>query len=346
MKVVAFRLSSLGDLVISTAFIENLPAEVRLDWVVSSEFEFVFKGHPRIGKLWVYDKKTGFRGWLDLLKELRREEYDLYVDLHRSLRTRLGEGWIRIQGGGVGWVSISKERVKTLALFFLKGLLPKRWAPTPYWIRFARAGRAVGRSLLGRSVTEGGSYSPPSLSSSLEGIAGVLDRYGVVEGKYFTVMPASRWSGKEWSAEEFFKLIQSLSSRGLVPVLLGRVKDRACIELEKKLNQSGIAFVSILEEREFLNTVEVLRGAAFYVGCDTGLSHVAEAVGTRAFVIFGPTRPSIGFGPWKKESRSLSVPISCAPCSKDGKTCYRFFEPHACMKRLDAKTAEIQMRLP
>jgi heptosyltransferase-2 len=332
--------------VISTAFIENLPAEVRLDWVVSSEFEFVLKGHPRIGRLWVYDKKTGFRGWLDLLKTLRSEGYDLHVDLHRSLRTLLAEVWIRIQGGSGEWVRISKERVKTLALFFLKGLLPGMWTPTPYWIRFARAGREVGRRLQGASEMEGALYSPPSLSSSGEGITGSLERYGLIREKYFTVMPASRWSGKEWSADEFLKLIQSLSSGGWVPVLLGRGKDRACIELQGRLNQTGIAFVSLLEEREFLNTVEVLRGAAFYVGCDTGLSHVAEAVGTRAYVIFGPTRPSIGFGPWRKESRALSVPISCAPCSKDGKTCYRFFEPHACMKRLDAKTAEAQMRVP
>jgi ADP-heptose:LPS heptosyltransferase len=78
----------------------------------------------------------------------------------------------------------------------------------------------------------------------------------------------------------------------------------------------------------------LLKHARFYLGSDTGLAHLAEAVGTRSRVIFGPTRPELGFGPWRPESLAISLPLACAPCSKDGKTCFRLTSPYLCMRGL------------
>jgi ADP-heptose:LPS heptosyltransferase len=333
-------MSSLGDLILSTAFLENLLEGTSVDWVVSSDFEFVLRGHPKIRRLISFDKKSGFRGWLRLLGELSGDHYEVRVDLHRTLRTRAGSAYLffrdLLSNRKVKRVSISKERIQTLLLLLLKGCLPRRWNPTPYWVRFAKVARQLkeGGSLLKRP-----SYLPVIASSGISEDL-TLQSMNLTMGTYFCLMPASRWRTKEWSPEAFFELAKSFSSKGLTPVLLGREKDAACIKLKELLEDAGIPFRSALREPDFRVSAVLLKNSLFFVGCDTGLSHLSESVGCKTHIVFGPTRPEIGFGPCQSGSRAISLPIACAPCSKDGKHCYRFWSPYACMKHLRPEDVE------
>jgi ADP-heptose:LPS heptosyltransferase len=82
----------------------------------------------------------------------------------------------------------------------------------------------------------------------------------------------------------------------------------------------------------------VLGGAIAYLGNDTGLAHLAEAVGVPALVIYGPTSPRMGFGPWRPESAAIELEtLGCRPCGKDGRRCYRLGEPYLCLKGLGAQ---------
>lgn len=337
MRILAFRLSSLGDLLISTAFLENLPEGVQVDWVVASDFAFVLQDHPRIRRLWVFDRKSGMLGWLRLVARLHREDYDLQVDLHRTIRTRIAFAWFFFAGLLTGRKSrrrfLSKERFRTLFLFLLKRNLPRSWRPAPYWRRFAMLAGGGGE----------GDLRKPSFLPCLEKVipeeASILESYRLVAGGYYAVMPSSRWSAKEWGAGKFFELVVSLGEQGLIPLLLGREGDAASCDLRRMLKERGIGFRDALGEADFRKTALLLRSARFYVGCDTGMSHLAEAVGCPAVVIFGPTRPELGFGPCRPSSRSVSIPLSCAPCSKDGRFCFRLGSPNQCMKGLPVDLA-------
>jgi ADP-heptose:LPS heptosyltransferase len=340
MRVLVFRLSSLGDVLISTSFLENLPDQVEVDWVVASDFEFVLKGHPRIRKLWVFERKSGLRGWLQLLGKLRHENFDHRVDLHRTHRTRVAFGYFLLSdlflGKRISWLSVSKERIRTWMLFLLKRNLPRAWVPTPYWQRFARLGRAVART--GVETDASLPLRLPSFLPRLKGLPfheqEVLDAYRLSAKSYYALMPSSRWPAKEWGVEAFFSLVTRLSDRGWTPLLLGRPADQACERLKERLVRAGVDFRHALDEPDFLKTAVLLRNASFYVGCDTGMSHLAESVGCPAVVIFGPTRPELGFGPCRDRSRAVINRIACSPCSKDGRICFRVTAPNQCMKGL------------
>jgi heptosyltransferase-2 len=329
MKILVFRLSSLGDVILSTAFLENLPEHQKVDWVVAKEFEFALKGHPRISRLIAFDKKSGLSGWMKLVRELAHESYDYRVDLHCTLRTRLAFFWFRWGGDGIR-VSVSKERIKTLMLLSLKKFTPRFLIPTPYWLRFARAAQQVGGSI--------SNLLPPSFLPILEkeqrDDSGVLQNYRVERKNYFCVMPASRWVTKEWGARNFFDVITALQTRSWVPVILGREQDHSCRELKALLERSGVSYRDALREDDFKNTAILLKNARFYLGCDTGLSHLAESVECPALVVFGPTQPELGFGPARNQSTSISAQVTCSPCSKDGRVCYRFDDPYVCMRRI------------
>jgi heptosyltransferase-3 len=89
---------------------------------------------------------------------------------------------------------------------------------------------------------------------------------------------------------------------------------------------------------------EILKGAWRYFGNDAGLAHLAEALGVPSFVIFGPTKEDMGFGPWRAESRAIGKPLSCRPCGKDGRYCYRLTQRFGCMKSLEP--GEVMAQIP
>ncbi len=346
MKVLVIRMSSLGDVILSTAFLENLPADVEVDWIIAKDFAFALEGHPRIRKLWIYDKKTGLKGWLKLCHEVHSSGHAVRVDLHRTLRSRLAFLAFRwrdlfVSDARSVHVSISKQRVRNFALLLLKGACPRPWLPVPYWKRFA----SLGASLDGSRLRP---LQPPSWTSLLppaEQERKVLERYTLQSKQYVAAMPASRWPSKEWRVSGYVEVLSELyRTRQWIPLVLGRTSDLPCVALVKGLKDAGVPVVDALEEPEFRNTAVLLKHAVSYLGSDTGLAHLAEAVGTSSRVIFGPTRPELGFGPWRPESVAISLPLSCAPCSKDGRTCYRISDPYLCMRGLGSGKVEETFR--
>jgi ADP-heptose:LPS heptosyltransferase len=334
MKLLVIRMSSLGDVILSTAFLESLPAGTQVDWIIASEFAFALQGHPKIRNLLIFDKKTKLKGWLTLLRETLKNDYDARIDLHVTLRSKIARIFFWIQDGRtkrrIAWHAISKERWSFLAAVTLKKLTPPFLKPTPFWQRFSQ---------LAKMVVPNATLSPPNYEPLLQDFHGqehlILKTYALTPKKYLAVMPASRWKSKEWNSQHFVSVAEALYHQHQLPILiLGRASDQACVFLMKVLTQKQIPFFQALEEKDFKVTAVLLKHSIAYLGGDTGLAHLAEAVGTPSLVIYGPTRPVLGFGPWRKESHAIFSDVGCAPCSKDGKFCYRLTDPYACLKRI------------
>src|SRR5690606_1722026 len=105
-----------------------------------------------------------------------------------------------------------------------------------------------------------------------------------------------------WPAEKFRDLIESLPGQAVV---LGRPHDRNSQKLVELLKASDLDHLSGIGSFDLLQTAQVLAGARFLVTVDTGLAHLGQALGTPTLVVFGPTVPDMGFGPWAAESRSV-----------------------------------------
>jgi ADP-heptose:LPS heptosyltransferase len=77
-----------------------------------------------------------------------------------------------------------------------------------------------------------------------------------------------------------------------------------------------------------------LAGCAALVTNDSGLLHLAEAVGTPVVALFGPTVRAFGYAPHLPASRLLETDLDCRPCSRNGKRPCRRGDL-ACLERLD-----------
>ncbi len=113
----------------------------------------------------------------------------------------------------------------------------------------------------------------------------ILTRAGLISGEFLLIFPGSGSSRKNWPAENFARLAESLASTMKPLVVLGPAETK----IEEFFRRSGIATLSNLE----LGAVTGLASAArLLVGNDSGVSHLAAAAGARGIVIFGPTDPA------------------------------------------------------
>lgn len=322
MKRLYIRLSSLGDVLLAAAALPGPPSprlpskdsqdEVS-DWLTSTNYAALFEGHPTLRRVITFDRSKGLGGWLSLCQDLAREKYDEVFDLHRSWRTLLLTVYLRVSGSRSRIYRVSKQRVRQFGFFTFKSRWPKAWRPLPWWERHS-------------SLARGDNLGRPDFSHLLQ--RAVLPAE-LVGRQYWVVMPGAAWPGKMWSAKAFAEVVAGLR---ILPVVVGLPSDQECHDLVALLKAAGREHVDGVGKWNFPELAQVIRASSAYLGNDTGLAHLAESLGVRTHVIFGPTHPQAGFGPWRIESQALGAALWCRPCGKDGRSCFRLTQRYACMK--------------
>jgi heptosyltransferase-2 len=119
--------------------------------------------------------------------------------------------------------------------------------------------------------------------------------------------PAKNWTG---FAELAVRWLRDVGSEGRVIVLCGPLENDA---LSRHWALDGLLTLSSLSLSQ---AAAVLDAGGIYVGNDSGISHLAGAVGTKGVVLFGPTDPSI----WAPRSNTMTVLQAhreCGVCRRD-----------------------------
>ncbi len=302
------RLSSLGDVVLSLAAVDP---SWKTTYVVSKPYGALIRGHPHVASVVEFDRAGGLREWWRLSRELADRKFDQVLDLHRNLRSRILRLAFFVKGASSQFRTVSKQRFRFWAFLFLKEKLLPSLRPTRWVERYSEIGT-------------GHAGTRPSLAhlvkSSDKRVAG---RMGL--------MPSSRWPSKEFPLSLWRQVIQSW--QGHEWVLFGLADDKGSRLLSAALRAENAVVIDGVGQWDLAQTAEKLASCERLVSIDTGLAHIAEAVGTPVDMFFGPTHPDMGFGPWRPESRVFGHALGCRPCGRDGRRCYRFWSKRACTKK-------------
>ena len=134
----------------------------------------------------------------------------------------------------------------------------------------------------------------------------------------FAVMaPRSAYGpAREWPAARFAALARRLATRGLGVLLCGTAGEReTCLAVAE---QAGPGVVSAAGETDLPALAALVRGAALAVCNDSGLAHLAGAVGTPTVTLYGSTSSAwtAALGP---RVRIVQHPPVCSPCFR--RTC-------------------------
>jgi exopolysaccharide biosynthesis WecB/TagA/CpsF family protein len=121
---------------------------------------------------------------------------------------------------------------------------------------------------------------------------------------------------RRWEASKFAALADRLhTEQGVEIVLVGGKGD------DGEIVKEGMKAAPIdLTGKTTLNQLaSVIKGADLFIGADSGVMHIAAAVGTPVVAIFGPSNPD-AWGPWNPGGKTIVVRggAACSPCSYVG----------------------------
>ena len=243
-----------------------------------------------------------------LLRELRKERYDIVIDLQGLLRS----GVITRATGSP--VRIGFEEAREGSRFFYTSKIEggKDIHAVDRYLKIA--------AFLGCDITEVCFPLPLSANSDTPHSALRLQ-----SDDYAVMVPGARWKTKRWSPEKFGELSSLLPIR---TVIVGGRGDKSIAK--EILASPGSKSISLVGKTDLKGLIEIIRGARFIVSNDSGPMHIAAALGIPVFAIFGPTDP-VRTGPYGRGHTVIREEVSCSPCFK--KNC----DDMKCMKSLSVE---------
>jgi lipopolysaccharide heptosyltransferase II len=326
------RFSSLGDLVLLTPLLRALRRQhprAHLTVVTKAAFAPLFSHNPRVNEVIGWEPGAPLGA---LARRLRGAGFTHRLDLHGSLRSRA----LRLLVGGQ-WTGYPKHRLARTVLIRTKRDRYRDRRPVAE--RYFDAARALAPAPDG---------DPPELFLAAASVRGA-DRFlgGRALGQHRTLIalaPGAAHATKRWPERHWATLIGALIETRHDVVLVGGADDRALTERLARLG--GPHAASAAGQVDVQGTAALLRRSRAAVAGDTGVSHLATAVGTPVVTLFGPTVRAFGFAPYAARATVLERDLPCRPCSaKGGPRCP--LGHHRCLEEIEpAAVADALRRFP
>ncbi len=314
-RACVIQVNALGDVLMVTPLLHALVEALgpgRVDVVMTGRTAPLLENLPGLGTRILLPSEfrwrhpSSVRDFLRVVRRLRSERYDAILDTSRLMHT----AWLAFLAGpqrkigprlprqlgpvaleGVGYLYTDEVAIdpaghmirQHLALLAPLGIPPAsermRYAPTPPDRQAAHAWLAA------------------------RGLAG--------DDPYIVIHPGAKWPPKRWHADRFQALAGRLRGEAVAVVLVGDASDRPLLDAVA----AGITPPPLIVSGDLpLGAVGALiQGARLFIGNDSGLMHIASAVGTPVLALFGPTFPE-RTGPLGPRDRGIVKPITCRPC--------------------------------
>lgn len=127
--------------------------------------------------------------------------------------------------------------------------------------------------------------------------------------------PGSGSKGKVWPLERFQRLAEILQERlrSKILVVLGPAEEGEAERVFEEMDPQTFIPVKGLS---LLQVASLMEGSRVFIGNDSGISHLASALGIPTITIFGPTDPEV----WAPRGERVWVVRNgtpCSPCSRD-----------------------------
>lgn len=127
------------------------------------------------------------------------------------------------------------------------------------------------------------------------------------------IMPGAEYGpAKQWPIDRFAGLVQRLVDEGFQVWVLGSGKEQ---ELGSTIAAGGENVYNLCGQTELVDAIDLLAMADGAVSNDSGLMHVAAAVGTPLVALYGSSSPELT-PPLSEAATILWRDLDCSPCFK------------------------------
>jgi len=319
-KVLFVRLRSIGDTVLATSAVNALRRflpDAQIDILVEEWVAPVLAEHPGLSRV-ISLERNSLAARARIAREIRASGYDVVYNLHGGTTSTF---LTRASG--------ARHRVGYASYQYAK--LHNHQAPSASFLWGQEKTHSVEQQLAllgwtGVPVTD----RPATQLAILQTAAFVIEerlRDAKLEGKRLALIhPAAAFATKQWAAENFARVVEYLARAGFYSVaIVGPGQDKVLDELQRNCSAPITTFNLSLPEVSALAS-----RAELFVGNDSGIAHMAAAVGTPSVVIFGSSNIA-HWRPWSRaESEVVFEEMPCQPCH--GYFCEQFEQPECILR--------------
>jgi ADP-heptose:LPS heptosyltransferase len=300
--VLFIRLRLLGDIIFTIPAIQIFKKywpSCRLHYVVEERFREMAAIIPAIDNVITVPAKPGWRDIWDFRRKSKSLGIQTVVDFHSGPSSAL----LTLASGAarrVGYRTPNRNWAYNL-------MLPRRIESFPTHSVYNQAKLL---EKIGIPVDEIPQF--PALDFSRLPVSERLVAVRDISPKVVIHLGAGN-RFRDWGMENFSALISRLSARQIPVFLIGHnAEERRRAGTLSKVPHT-YDFSGTLAIHEML---QLIAGAAVYVGADSGPLHLASLTKTPLVAFFGPNLAQIS-GPWRKERvEIMQLDMACRPCSQ------------------------------
>lgn len=163
------------------------------------------------------------------------------------------------------------------------------------------------------TLAGGGTFRAPQLRVDETNQAGLLAEHGLAKGGFVALMPGAEFGpAKRWPSASYAGLARELMQRGLKVVLFGSKNDRA---VTSEIAGLAPGAIDLAGQTTLTDVIDLISAARVSVSNDSGLMHVAAAVGTPIVGVYGSTSPE-NTPPLSDRRELVWLGLDCSPCHK------------------------------
>lgn len=307
MNILVIKMSAIGDCILSMPSLKSIRAKYKdavIKVLVGMQAREVFNGCPYINDRIVCDfngDDKGIKGLWDLSKELRRECFDIIIDLQNNKKSHI-----------LSFLSLAPLRYgyKNGKFSFLINNGIKDDAPylDPIEHQF-RILKSAGVKPVEKKLELWPSHSDEETVDSFlqdnwfkpgQSIIGINAR------------ASSRWMSKNWPPKNIAELCDKFAKEFNIRVVLtGTKEDIDYVEKIKDLTASKPIVAA--GKTTILELANLIKRCSVYITPDSAPMHIASAIGTPFIALFGPTDPLRHIAP-SDNYVVLKKDLKCSPC--------------------------------
>ncbi len=281
-RILLIRLGGLGDIVFTLPAVSAIRAafpEAHITFLSYGEFAFLLEGFPRIDAVFKLDRDlyrhpgTLLPQALGLLIKLRRGKFDLVVDFQGFGETGLFAKWT---GAPERWGLVYRP---SRGWAYTKGVRRELYVhPVDYQLEVVRqaGGIPITRPPTRFLVPEDAQRQAHRLFSEWE-----------LEARKPTIFiqPFSNGSQKNWGLQDYLRLARDWKAEGLQVIFGGGPREKDALESVRRGGFAVAAGAPLLVSAGLVGLSTVILGG------DTGLLHLAAAMGKRVVMLIGSKYP-------------------------------------------------------
>ena len=320
-SILIILMGSLGDVARGLCLVSHIKTHLpaaRVSWLIEKKRTDMVGFHPRLDNVIVFDRSRGLAGVWDLYQSLRREHFDIVLDLQRIFKS----GFFSLISGAGRRIGFHRRNTKELNWLFNNEHIPyfsESRSKLDHYLKFME--------YLELPELDKAEFGFETLDVSRTVPAHVAK----IPNSFIAVVMGSSWDSKDWNFSGYYNFVQYIieTQNRHVVLLGGNSQMELAAELVEKLNSPRVID---LTGNSLLEMTAVLKAAAAAVGPDSGPGHLSAAVGTPYVTLFGPT-PANRHAPYGCEHLVVQSSLDCAPCYK--KECPD--RNKECMKGIDVR---------